>query len=242
MYIVTFFVALLSSLLSGVASGGGGFVMAPYWLLSGMTPAQGATTGSFMALGMTASSLAAFKGTGHYPKDRRLVVILSIVTLIGSVIGFLVLPKIDVSSYRVGLALLTIVSLPLLFIKVSDTHKILRHRSIGYIVSSILLIIGSIITSSTFSILLAISLMTFFKMSLFEMTALRRLLGITQSVVLFIGLAAQGNFIWPHAILALLGGVIGSYVGTKYAVKKGEAFAKYTLAAVSLLSAIALLL
>lgn len=32
-YIATFFVALISSILSGMAGGGGGFIMAPYWLI-----------------------------------------------------------------------------------------------------------------------------------------------------------------------------------------------------------------
>ena len=60
-YIATFFVAFISSILSGIAGGGGGFVMAPYWLISGMAPAQGATTGAFMATGMSISSVAAFE-------------------------------------------------------------------------------------------------------------------------------------------------------------------------------------
>ena len=31
-YLATFLVAFISSILSGVAGGGGGFVMSPYWL------------------------------------------------------------------------------------------------------------------------------------------------------------------------------------------------------------------
>ena len=60
-YIVTSLVAFTSSILSGIAGGGGGFIVAPYWLLIGMTPVQGATTGAFMAIGMGTSSLAAFR-------------------------------------------------------------------------------------------------------------------------------------------------------------------------------------
>lgn len=41
LFIATFLVAFISSILSGLAGGGGGFMMAPYWLIAGMTPAQG---------------------------------------------------------------------------------------------------------------------------------------------------------------------------------------------------------
>lgn len=88
LYVATFLVALLSSLLSGAAGGGGGFIMAPYWLLAGLTPAQGATTGAFMALGMGGSSLAAFKGSGHMPaKSKRFIQVVLTITLLASVVG-----------------------------------------------------------------------------------------------------------------------------------------------------------
>ncbi len=62
-YIITFFVTFAACILSGIAGGGGSFITAPYWLISGMTPAQGAITGGFMAIGMGASSLFAFGKT-----------------------------------------------------------------------------------------------------------------------------------------------------------------------------------
>lgn len=83
--------------------------------------------------------------------------------------------------------------------------------------------------------------MAFFNMSVLQMTALRRLIGIVQSVVLFIAFAVQGYFIWQHAIAAIIGGGLGSYIGTKYARKKGERFAKYALASMSLVGVLALL-
>ena len=71
LYLATFLVTLIASLLSGMAGGGGGFVLSPYWLIAGMTPAQGAATGAFMATGMSISSVAAFRKTDHFPKNRK---------------------------------------------------------------------------------------------------------------------------------------------------------------------------
>lgn len=120
-------------------------------------------------------------------------------------------------------------------------QRLSRYKGLGLGLAIILLIIGSIITSSAFSILFALTLMAFFNMSVLQMTALRRLVGVVQSIVLFVAFAVQGFFIWQHAIAGFIGGSIGSYIGTKYAVKKGESFAKYALAIMSLIGAIALL-
>jgi uncharacterized membrane protein YfcA len=241
LYLATFLVALISSILSGIAGGGGGFVMSPYWLVSGMTPAQGAATGAFMATGMSVSSVAAFRKTDHFPKNRKLLYILSATTLIGSILGAIIVPKIDIQAFKYMLAIITIAALPLLFIKPNLKHRLSKHGNIGLLLATALLIIGSIVTSSAFSILFALTLMTFFNMSVLQMTALRRLVGVVQSVVLFVAFTVQGYLIWQHALAGFIGGSIGSYIGTKYAIKKGETFAKYALAIMSLVGAVALL-
>lgn len=216
--------------------------MAPYWLISGMTPAQGATTGAFMATGMSISSVAAFRNTNHLPKNKRLFLILSAVALIASIIGAILVPKIDIQAFKYALAIITLSALPLLFIKLNEQHRFNKYGRLGLALAILLLVIGSIITSSAFSILFALTLMAFFNMSVLQMTALRRSVGVVQSVVLFVAFAVQGFFIWQHAIAGFIGGSIGSYIGTKYAIKKGETFAKYALAIMSALGAIALLI
>lgn len=241
-YLATFAVALVSSILSGLAHGGGGFVMGPYWLIAGMTPAQGATTGAFTSIGMSVSSVAAFHKSDHLPQDRRLLITLSTIAVIAAVIGALVLPHIDVSAYKTALALITLGAVPLLFVQSSKLATSTRNRSAGLVILSLLIAVGSIITSSTFSILFALTLMSFFGMSVMQTTALRRFINIGQSIVLFIVLAAQGFFLWQHGLMALAGGAIGSYIGTRYAIKRGERFAKYALATISVVGACILLM
>jgi len=102
--------------------------------------------------------------------------------------------------------------------------------------------VGSIIISSAFSILFTLTLVAFFGMSVMQTTAMKRLLFFVQAVVLLVGFAAQGYLVWQYALAGFLGGIFGAYIGTKYALKKGEAFAKYALAVMSLLGALALLL
>lgn len=70
---------------------------------------------------------------------------------------------------------------------------------------------------------------------------MRRLIGAVQSVIIFTILAWQGNFLVFHAIAGVVGGTIGSYISTRFAIKKGEDFAKYALAVGALVGVVALL-
>jgi len=241
-YLATFAVAFISSILSGMAGGGGGFILAPYWLISGMTPAQGATTGAFMALGMGGSSLAAFRGTDHMPRNQKLTIILLIMTFITSMIGPFFLQHIHADVFKPVLAILTVISLPLLFINRKDIHMSKQNQTIGVVLLGILLLASSFITSSAFSIFIAIVLSQVFKLSVLQSTALRRLIGVIQSAVIFAVLVFLGNFLWPHALAGIIGGSAGSYIGTKFAIKRGEKFAKYALAVGATVSSLALLI
>ena len=240
-HLATFAVALLSCFLSGLAGGGGSYITAPYWLISGMTAAQSGTTGNFMGIGLGASSLLALRKADHYPQNKRLTVALTIVTAIVSIIGALVLSHIDTGSFKTALAILTILSIPLLFIDRRKIKLSKGHQKIGIVALVILLLASSIIASSAFSILIAVGLSQLFDLTILESTALRRLISLIQSGIIFVILAVQGNLLVLHAVAAFLGGSIGSYLGTRFAIKKGEGFARYALAAGALIGAIALL-
>lgn len=215
--------------------------MAPYWLLIGLTPAQGATTGAFMALGMGSSSLFAFKGTGHIPTHKKLTALLLVITLLSSAIGPFFLTHISTDIFKPILAILTLLSLPLLFINRKDIQLSRRSKVLGLTLLTVLLLASSFIASSAFSIFIAVVLAQSFGFTIMQSTALRRLIGLAQSAVIFGILVTLGNFVWPHAIAGIIGGSLGSYIGTKLAIKKGEKFAKYALAIGAGISSLVLL-
>lgn len=241
-YLATFLVVFTAAILSGIAHGGGGYITAPYWLISGMTPAQGATTGDFMGIGMGVSSLIAFRKTDHFPRNKKLTVALTVFTVFSSVIGALILTHVDTGSFKMILAIITLLSIPTLFIDRSKIILSRRYRNLGIGLLLCLLFISSIITSSAFTIFIAVGLSQLFSLSILQSTALRRLIALVQSLVIFPILAFQGNFLPFHALAALLGGSLGSYIGTRIAIKKGEKFAKYALAIGAFIGAIALLI
>jgi len=238
--LATFFVAFISSILSGIAGGGGGFIMAPYWLIAGLTPAQGAATGAFMALGMGSGSLVAFRGTDYLTKHNKLVKFLLVMTLLTSLVGPFFLRMVSVEVFKPILALITLASLPFLFIKIPRLEAARKHHIVSLVALVLLSLASSFITSSAFSILTSVILLQIFRTSVLEATAIRRVTGIIQSAVIFIVLVSLGNFVWQHALAGITGGTLGSYLGTKFALKKGERFAKYALAIGAIIGVVAL--
>lgn len=242
MPLAVFVIAFVASVLSGIAGGGAGFVTAPMWLVLGMNPAQGGATGAVMATGMSISSISAFRKSGHLPHDKKLLYFLLAVTLLASVAGAIIVPKVDANLFKDAMAVVTIAALPLLFTKLPSKNHTDKHSALGLILAGVLLAVGSIITSSAFSILFSVVLIIFFGFSMLQTTALKRIIFFVQGIVLLIGFMVQGFLVWQYALAAFLGGTLGAYIGTKYAVKKGDKFAKYALAAVSLLGAVVLLI
>lgn len=241
-YLATFLVAFISSILSGAAGGGGSFIMAPYWLIAGLSPAQGATTGAFMALGLGGGSLAAFRGSKHTLHNKKLLYSMLVITAATSLIGPFFLNQISTEAFRPILVILTFAALPLLFIP-RERIKLGKHpHTFGWFITVILLLASSFINNSAFSILLTVVLLQVFRLSVLQSIVIRRIIGMVQSLMIFIVLFLLGNFLWQHAVAGLIGGALGSYLGTKFAIRKGERFAKIALTVMAVASSIVLLI
>ncbi len=239
--LVTFFVALISSVLSGMSGGGGGFVMTPFFLLIGMSPQQIAGNASVAGLGLGASSLLAMKGRGLIKK--QLILPLAAVTILFTVLAMLVLPHIKSDSFEMVIGALLLVLAPTLFIKKSQFQPGPRGRAsttAGYIVYALILFASAL--GSGLATLLFLPLIFLMGLTTLEANALRRVLMIIQAVVAFLIILPQGFIVWSYALTTLIGCYIGGHVGTKFALKKGERFATHALAAVMILSGIILLL
>lgn len=195
-----------------------------------------------MALGMGASSLAAFRSTGHMPQNKKLTISLLTMALIASAVGPFFINQISAEVFSPILAVITILSIPFLFINRRNIQISRKNKMIGLVLLGILLLASSFITSSAFSLFIAIILSQSFGFTVLQSTALRRLIGLIQAAVIFSILITLGNFVWPHALAGIIGGALGSYIGTKLAIKRGEKFAKYALAMGAIISSLALLL
>lgn len=241
MVLITFVLGLASSVLSGMSGGGGGFIMTPYLIFIGLSPAQALATVKLASGGTTIGSLTAFKGTGLV--RRNLVVPFMIITLICALISAWLIPQIDPGVFQkvIGAALILLV--PTLFIKKKSFEPGERSRGyiiVGYIAYVIFAFLQSLIGTGIGTILVLI-LMFLFGLNALEAQATKRISQPIQAAVLFVFLAIQGLVVWAHGIAGLLGAVIGSHIGTKFAIKRGAGFVKIMLAVVMAISGVALL-
>ena len=233
--------ALLSSIVSGMSGGGGGFIMTPYFVLLGFTPQQIVANASIASLGLGGSSLLAMRGKGLL-RSRFLWPLIGI-TLVATTLAMFVLPKIKGESFEVAIALLLILLAPTLFIKKQSLRPGDRTRKsvmLGYISYAALLFASSL--GSGLATLLFLPLIFLLGMSTLQANALRRVLMVVQAAIAFCIVLPQGYIVWSYALATLAGCWIGGFIGTKIALKKGEAFVKYALAIVMVLSGIALLI
>lgn len=238
---VTFIVAFLSSIVSGMSGGGGGFIMTPYYLLIGLSPQQIVAGASVASLGLGSSSLIAMRGKELIKKD--FLAPLVGLTIIFTLLAMLILPKIQTGSFETIIGILLVLLTPTLFIKKASLQPGQRSRKsilLGYMSYAMILFVSSL--GGGLATLLFLPLMFLMGLGALQANALRRVLMLIQACIAFLVTLPQGYIVWSYALAALVGCYLGGHIGTKVALKKGESFVRYSLAAVMVISGITLLI
>jgi uncharacterized membrane protein YfcA len=241
--LLTFVMGVLSSLLSGMSGGGGGFITIPYYLLVvGLPPANALATAKMGGIGMSIGAMTAFRGKGLVHKN--LVVPFMILTVIFATVSAWLIPKLDPIMFQKIIGVALILLIPTLFIKKAAFQPGDRSKPfivVGFIAYAIFSFLQTLIGTGMGSILVLI-LMFLFGLGALEANATKRVAQSLQSVILFVLLAIQGLVFWWHGLAGTIGAIIGSHIGTHIAIKKGAGFVKVMLAVVMLSSGIALLI
>lgn len=239
--VLTFAVAMLSSVISGMGGGGGGFIMMPYYLFIGLPPANAIATSKMGGIGTAFGSITALKGKGLVHK--KLVVPFMLITFACSLISAWLIPHLNPELFRRIIAAALIVLSPTLFIqkgRLQPGHRTRPWIMAGFALYALFSFLQTLVGTGMGSILVLI-LMFMFGLSALESNATKRVAQTVQAVMLFVLLAIQGLVMWAHGAAALAGSVIGSHIGTHIAIKKGDKFVRIMLAAVMLVSGVALL-
>ncbi len=238
---VTFGVGFVSSLLSGMGGGGGGFITIPYYLFIGLPPANALATAKMSGIGTSVGALTAFRGKGLV--NRRLAIPFMVLTVIFSLISAWLIPRIDPALFQriIGIVLLALT--PTLFIKKKAFLPGERSKPfiiIGFVCYAVFSFLQTLVGTGMGSVLVLI-LMFMFGLGALEASATKRVAQSVQSAILFVLLAVQGLVFWWHGLAGLLGATIGSHIGGRIAIKKGDRFVRIILSTVMVTSGIALL-
>ncbi|MDB5167188.1 MAG: hypothetical protein JWN26_333 [Candidatus Saccharibacteria bacterium] len=238
-YVFIAIVGLVSGIFSGVSGGGGAILMIPAFIFSGLPPQMAVATAKMSGLGGDFGGLVAFIKSGHIRKD-----IIKVMVPIAIIIGLitpLVFAVIANRSFQIALAIIMIVMLPTLFIKKKALKRPTRkHKLIGYFLYTAVLFLQGIFSGGVGS--LAVYVLTLlFGTSRIETMATRRAIIAVMSPIAFIALLISGFINIGLGLVGLITQFIGTHIGAKIVLKRGETFVSVVMAITILISSITLL-
>jgi uncharacterized membrane protein YfcA len=158
------------------------------------------------------------------------------------VLAMFVLPQVHGDSFQTVIGFLLIVLAPTLFIRKARFQPGERSRRsiwLGYAAYAAILFASSL--GSGVATLLFLPMMFLMGLGALQAGAIRRVLMVMNALIAFCFVLPQGFIVWGYALASLAGCYIGGYIGTKIALRKGDQFVKYALAAVMVASGLALL-
>ncbi|GCE18601.1 sulfite exporter TauE/SafE family protein [Dictyobacter kobayashii] len=225
--LLLFLVAVIGGTLNSVA-GGGSFFTFPTLIFAGVPPIPANATST---VALWPGSVA---GAGAYRRelkeiDRRLLIVLVITSLIGGVLGAILLLITPPSIFTTLLPYLLLIA-TLLFAFSGPVTRQLRLRRIERSALSVGQLVGISIAQFVIAIyggyfgggigiLMLATLALMGLENIHVMNGLKTLLATCINGVAVITFVVAGAVFWPEAIVMVVGAIIGGYGGAYYARK-----------------------
>ncbi len=241
---ILFFIIGIISAFVGSVSGGAGLVAMPLLLALGLPTQIALGSYNFGDIGFKIGNIIKFAQIKNLGIKRRDVIILTLIAVPATAIGASLVVSINPEILNKLIGVILLIIIPLLFINknlgIKEDRAVGRKRVVSHIAFFFARVWagffspGSGITE------------TYIKMRGYGYTILQgkavtripHILATIGSVIIFI----KSDFVnFRVAIILFLGMVIGGYMGTSYAVKKGDAFLKPLLGIVILITAVKML-
>jgi len=232
---VTFFVRIIS-----VTTGGGGMILIPMLISLGLSPSVAVATNRFGAIGGVFSIIKYHKAKQI---DWSLAKFLIIPTLIGTVLGTLVIINIDQDLLQKIIGLVIFISLFLLFyrkklglkeFKISKTRK-----NFGLLLTVLASLMGGIFASSG---LWFNYLFLYFGLTMLQTVATKKILTNLIAIISVIMLMFAHLIYWPIAIAVFIASILGSWIGADLGIKAGNLWVRRIFIVVTILMAFKILL
>lgn len=233
--------SFLMAVISGVGGGGGGFITTPLMIFLGLTPQQAIASGKLGGLGVTFGSLHGFSKE----KIHKWNVVLPLMLLAAAIgfVGPLIITNLDNEIYRRLIGALLILLIPVLWlrkigIKAHDAAGWQKVLAIPLLVITLLM---QAIFSSGMGALVVIVLMGFLGMRALEANVTKRFSQVLLNIMLVLGLIGSGLIIWEVSIVLFVSGILGGWIGSKIAIKRGDQFVTRIFAILMFISGLELI-
>jgi len=240
--IAVFFLTFGASIFSGMAGGGGGFIVLPILIAMGLSPQQAVATNKLSAFGIGFGSVAAFKRKS-FANPRLLAFLVALAALISLFVPH-IFRQLSGKSFQIILAIIILALIPLVMSEKSGLAQksaSLPRKAIGTALISVVLFLQGLFSGGLGS-LNNVLLISFFGLSTLQANAMRRVVTLALNTFIVVALILTTHFIvYKLALTGMAGSFIGGYIGSRVAIEKGEKFAKFALSAFMLVSGIWLL-
>jgi uncharacterized membrane protein YfcA len=233
-----FAVSLISGVLSGMVGGGGGFIITPFFIAIGLTPQQAIATAKLGGAGLDVGSIAAFRG--KIKVDQRLATLLTAVAAAVGVAAAYFIRHLQNQNLQQVMGILILAMVPFILVKHHRLKSRRRHSAIQFI--GLLALIGIMLLQGVFSSgigsLENVILILFFGLNALQASLMKRQFSVVMDLIMIAGLLSSGLINFWYGTIALIGCLLGGFVGSRFAIKEGENFARYALIILMLVSGI----
>jgi uncharacterized membrane protein YfcA len=226
-----FFAGALGGALNSVA-GGGSFIAFPALLFTGVPPIPANATNTIALWTAAAASGGAYRKRLDVP--RRVMVPLLAVSLLGGLLGALLLLKTPAQTFMRVLPWLTL-GATLLFAfgkKLAGSRQsVIEHdheASTAALAGTTLFQLCVAVYGGYFGggmgIVMLAMLAVLGMTDIHAMNALKSVLGFVINGVAVVTFIVAGAVYWKHGIVMIAGGIVGGYVGAHYALKMPQSW------------------
>lgn len=234
--------AVVMSVFSGIAGGGGGFVMTPLMIFLGLSPAQAVSTGKITGLTVTIGALGGMRSIHGRLSKWRIIPVMVLAFVIGLAAPF-VIRSLDSQAYRVALGIILLLMIPVVLVKKVGLKEykpttIQKYTGAGLLTVALFL---QAVFSGGLGTLVNIVLMGMLGMTATEANVTKRWSQLILNVTIIIGVFLSGLIVWYLTLILIPATLIGGYLGGKIAVKKGNKFVLDTMIVLMVVSALFLI-
>ena len=226
-----FFAGALGGALNSVA-GGGSFIAFPALLFTGVPPIPANATNTIALWTAAAASGGAYRKRLDVP--RRVMIPLLTVSLLGGLLGALLLLKTPAQTFMRVLPWLTLgATLLFAFGKklagsrqsvIEQDHEASTAALAGTTLFQLCVAIYGGYFGGGMGIVMLAMLAVLGMTDIHAMNALKSVLGFVINGVAVITFIVAGAVYWKHGIVMIAGGMVGGYVGAHYALKMPQSW------------------
>src|SRR5438552_1919269 len=225
---ILFIAAILGGALNSVA-GGGSFITFPSLILTGVLPINANATSTVALWPGSLASVGAYRQDLAKQK-RSLVILLSVTSLIGGILGAELLLNTSQSTFVKLLPYLLLLA-TVLFALSGPVTTFLRKRNtlvgtsfswltiVGICCLQLVIAIYGGYFGGGIGILMLATLGLMGMENIHEMNAMKTLLTTFINGVALVIFIIRGIVVWPQAIVMVIGAIIGGYTGAYFARK-----------------------